>query len=63
MEGSLPGLSYITEAAAGELVLSKASENSGCRYELRCVIWRTAHVDLKRNSLSNEKISDIYVKG
>ncbi|XP_072807511.1 fer-1-like protein 5 isoform X3 [Vicugna pacos] len=33
------------------------------RYELRCVIWRTAHVDLKRNSLSNEKISDIYVKG
>ncbi|KAB1256675.1 Fer-1-like protein 5 [Camelus dromedarius] len=63
VEGSLPGLSYITEAAAGELVLSKASENSGCRYELRCVIWRTAHVDLKRNSLSNEKISDIYVKG
>ncbi|XP_066123860.1 fer-1-like protein 5 [Saccopteryx bilineata] len=33
------------------------------RYELRCIIWKTAHVDLKRVSLSKEKMSDIYVKG
>ncbi|MBV95087.1 Fer-1-like protein 5, partial [Eschrichtius robustus] len=62
-EGSLPGLSSVTEVAAGELFLSKASENSGYRYELRCIIWKTAHVDLKENSLSTEKMSDIYVKG
>ncbi|XP_016074714.1 PREDICTED: fer-1-like protein 5 [Miniopterus natalensis] len=33
------------------------------RYELRCIIWRTAHVDLKSINLSNEKMSDIYIKG
>ncbi|XP_061067067.1 fer-1-like protein 5 [Eubalaena glacialis] len=33
------------------------------RYELRCIIWKTAHVDLKENGLSIEKMSDIYVKG
>ncbi|XP_027988522.2 fer-1-like protein 5 [Eptesicus fuscus] len=33
------------------------------RYELRCIIWKTAHVDLKSVNLSNEKMSDIYVKG
>ncbi|XP_054441637.1 fer-1-like protein 5 [Pteronotus mesoamericanus] len=33
------------------------------RYELRCIIWKTAHVDLKSVSLSNEKMSDIFVKG
>lgn len=62
-EGSLPGLSSLTEVAAGELFLSKASENSGYRYELRCIIWKTAHMPLKENSLSTERMSDIYVKG
>nr|KAF6429354.1 fer-1 like family member 5 [Molossus molossus] len=33
------------------------------RYELRCIIWKTAHVDLKDVNLSNEKMSDIYIKG
>ncbi|XP_024427595.2 fer-1-like protein 5 [Desmodus rotundus] len=33
------------------------------RYELRCIIWKTAHVDLKSVNLSNEKMSDIFVKG
>ncbi|KAF6270415.1 fer-1 like family member 5 [Rhinolophus ferrumequinum] len=33
------------------------------RYELRCIIWKTAQVDLKSVSLSNEKMSDIYIKG
>uniref|UniRef100_A0A8D1A3V6 Fer-1 like family member 5 n=2 Tax=Sus scrofa TaxID=9823 RepID=A0A8D1A3V6_PIG len=33
------------------------------RYELRCIIWKTALVDLKENSLGSEKMSDIYVKG
>lgn len=45
----------------GELFLSKASDYSGCRYELRCIIWKTAQMDLGK-SLSGE-ISDIYVKG
>ncbi|KAK2093226.1 Fer-1-like protein 5 [Saguinus oedipus] len=62
-QGSLPGLSALTEAAAGELVLSKASEHSGRRYELRCIIWKTANVDLVDDNLSREKTSDIYIKG
>ncbi|XP_062933805.1 fer-1-like protein 5 [Cynocephalus volans] len=33
------------------------------RYELRCIIWKTAHVDLADETLSREKMSDIYVKG
>ncbi|ELV11536.1 Fer-1-like protein 5 [Tupaia chinensis] len=33
------------------------------RYELRCVIWKTANVDLMRDTLSKEKTSDIYIKG
>ncbi|KAF6103374.1 fer-1 like family member 5 [Phyllostomus discolor] len=33
------------------------------RYELRCIIWKTADVDLKSVSLSNEKMSDIFIKG
>ncbi|XP_036080949.1 fer-1-like protein 5 [Rousettus aegyptiacus] len=33
------------------------------RYELRCIIWETAQVDLKNITLSNEMMSDIYVKG
>lgn len=45
----------------GELFLSKASDYSDCRYELRCIIWKTAQMDLGK-SLSGE-ISDIYVKG
>ncbi|KAI5929400.1 Fer-1-like protein 5 [Manis javanica] len=32
------------------------------RYELRCIIWKTADVDLQDVSLST-KMSDIYVKG
>ncbi|XP_021565491.1 fer-1-like protein 5, partial [Carlito syrichta] len=33
------------------------------RYELRCIVWKTANVDLVDVSLSKEKTSDIYVKG
>nr|XP_003471747.2 fer-1-like protein 5 [Cavia porcellus] len=33
------------------------------RYELRCIIWKTAQVDLVDEALSREKMSDIYVKG
>nr|XP_020762001.1 fer-1-like protein 5 [Odocoileus virginianus texanus] len=33
------------------------------RYELRCIIWKTTLVDSKENSLSNDRINDIYVKG
>uniref|UniRef100_A0A2K6JUX0 Fer-1 like family member 5 n=1 Tax=Rhinopithecus bieti TaxID=61621 RepID=A0A2K6JUX0_RHIBE len=33
------------------------------RYELRCVIWKTANVDLVDDNLSREKTSDIYIKG
>ncbi|XP_062065881.1 fer-1-like protein 5 isoform X1 [Lepus europaeus] len=32
-------------------------------YELRCIIWKTASVDLVDESLTREKMSDIYVKG
>lgn len=62
-QGGLAGLSALTEAAAGELLLGKASERSGHRYELRCVIWKTANVDLVDDNLSREKTSDIYIKG
>uniref|UniRef100_A0A8C9ANG7 Fer-1 like family member 5 n=1 Tax=Prolemur simus TaxID=1328070 RepID=A0A8C9ANG7_PROSS len=41
----------------------KASEHNGCRYELRCIIWQTANVDLVDSNLRGEKTSDIYVKG
>uniref|UniRef100_A0A2R9A3Q3 Fer-1 like family member 5 n=1 Tax=Pan paniscus TaxID=9597 RepID=A0A2R9A3Q3_PANPA len=41
----------------------KASEHSGHRYELRCIIWKTANVDLVDDNLSREKTSDIYIKG
>ncbi|XP_021053268.1 fer-1-like protein 5 [Mus pahari] len=33
------------------------------RYQLRCIIWSTAEVDLVRETFSREKMSDIYVKG
>nr|XP_012642367.1 fer-1-like protein 5 isoform X2 [Microcebus murinus] len=33
------------------------------RYELRCIIWQTANVDLVDSNLSGEKTSDIYIKG
>ncbi|XP_041511848.1 fer-1-like protein 5 [Microtus oregoni] len=33
------------------------------RYEVRCIIWSTSQVDLVRQTLSREKMSDIYVKG
>uniref|UniRef100_A0A2K6FEI9 Fer-1 like family member 5 n=1 Tax=Propithecus coquereli TaxID=379532 RepID=A0A2K6FEI9_PROCO len=33
------------------------------RYELRCIIWQTANVDLVDSNFSGEKTSDIYVKG
>ncbi|XP_040849283.1 fer-1-like protein 5 [Ochotona curzoniae] len=33
------------------------------RYELRCIIWKTADVDLVDVSLTSEKTSDIYIKG
>uniref|UniRef100_A0A8C5P4U7 C2 domain-containing protein n=1 Tax=Jaculus jaculus TaxID=51337 RepID=A0A8C5P4U7_JACJA len=33
------------------------------RYELRCIIWNTAQVDLVHETLSREKTSDIYIKG
>ncbi|XP_055462731.1 fer-1-like protein 5 [Psammomys obesus] len=33
------------------------------RYELRCIIWSTTQVDLVDQTLSKEKMSDIYVKG
>ncbi|KAG8509687.1 Fer-1-like protein 5, partial [Galemys pyrenaicus] len=33
------------------------------RYELRCIIWKTANVDLNDISLSTERMSDIYIKG
>lgn len=45
------------------LLLIPASEHSGCRYQLRCIIWSTAEVDLVRETFSREKMSDIYVKG
>lgn len=48
-------------AAAKELFLSEASQSTGCRYELRCIIWETAQVDLRRNLTA--EMSDIYVKG
>lgn len=51
------------KAAAGEPGLSRASEHSGHRYELRCIIWKTADVDLVDVSLTSEKTSDIYIKG
>ncbi|MBZ3885416.1 Fer-1-like protein 5 [Sciurus carolinensis] len=41
----------------------KASEHGGCRYELRCIIWKTAQVDLVHETFSRERMSDIYVKG
>ena len=58
-----PPACYLAEAAVGELFLHKASDNGGCRYELRCIIWKTTLVDPKENSLSNDRINDIYVKG
>lgn len=61
--GQPPRPLSLNKAAAGEQVLSKASESHGHRYELRCIIWKTAHVDLKSVNLSNEKMSDIFVKG
>nr|AGE83049.1 fer-1-like 5 protein [Mus musculus] len=33
------------------------------RYQLRCIIWSTAEVDLVQEAFSKEKMSDIYVKG
>lgn len=48
-------------AVTQRLLLTKAA--AGFRYELRCIIWKTAQVDLKSVSLSNEKMSDIYIKG
>lgn len=48
-------------AVTQPLFLTKAA--TGFRYELRCIIWKTAQVDLKSVNLSNEKMSDIYIKG
>lgn len=36
---------------------------NGCRYELRCIIWKTEDMDLKDFNLSGGKSSDIYIKG
>nr|XP_027775573.1 fer-1-like protein 5 [Marmota flaviventris] len=33
------------------------------RYELRCIIWKTAQVDLVQETFSRERMSDIYIKG
>ena len=33
------------------------------RYELRIVIWNTYDVILEEESITGEKMSDIYVKG
>ncbi|XP_004633299.1 fer-1-like protein 5 isoform X1 [Octodon degus] len=41
----------------------KISTRKPKRYELRCVVWKTAHVDLVDEALSREKMSDIYIKG
>lgn len=60
--GQPPGLPFL-QGGRWELFLSKASEHSGCRYELRCIIWKTAQVDLVHETFSREKMSDIYVKG
>lgn len=45
------------------LVLIPALEHNGCRYQLRCIIWSTAEVDLVQETFSRDKKSDIYVKG
>lgn len=39
------------------------SELGNCRYELRCIIWKTADIELQDTSISTDKMSDIYVKG
>ncbi|XP_019065151.1 fer-1-like protein 5 isoform X2 [Fukomys damarensis] len=41
----------------------KISTRKPKRYELRCVVWKTAQVDLVDEALSREKMSDIYIKG
>ena len=33
------------------------------KYQLRCVIWNTKDVILEEESITGEKMSDIYVKG
>lgn len=57
----------MTEGLEGDPPLPQASsphqDCPGFRYELRCIIWETAQVDLKNITLSNEMMSDIYVKG
>ncbi|XP_055985030.1 fer-1-like protein 5 [Sorex fumeus] len=39
------------------------SPRTAKRYELRCVIWETAEVELQDISISTDKMSDIYIKG
>ena len=34
-----------------------------CRYELRAIIWNTADVELEEESVTGERMSDIFVKG
>ena len=34
-----------------------------CRYELRIIVWNTVDVILEEESITGEKMSDIYVKG
>lgn len=54
------------EGLEGDPLPQASPPHQGCpgfRYELRCIIWETAQVDLKNITLSNEMISDIYVKG
>lgn len=54
------------EGLGGDPLPQASPPHQGCpgfRYELRCIIWETAQVDLKNITLSNEMISDIYVKG
>ncbi|XP_049640551.1 fer-1-like protein 5 [Suncus etruscus] len=39
------------------------SPRTARRYELRCIIWKTADIELQDTSISTDKMSDIYVKG
>lgn len=61
MEGSLPGLLPSHGCRQGAIPQQSLS-HSDHRYELRCIIWKTADVDLQDVSLST-KMSNIYVKG
>jgi len=52
------------DVAVGVAVFSMMTLSlSASRYELRIVIWNTADVILEEESITGEKMSDIYVKG